>query len=400
MYNLGGIQMSISNWIEQIPTEKIVEWRRFLHQNPELSFKEFKTSQFIYDTLSTFPNLEITRPTETSVVATLVGGAGEGKTIALRGDIDALPVTEEADVEFKSTEEGIMHACGHDTHTAMLLGAAHILSNMKDELAGTVKFIFQHAEEQPPGGAQEIVDAGVLEGVDEIYGLHIMPNLEVGSIGVTSGFATTAADGFFLKIQGRGSHGAMPEDSIDPIVVGSEIVMALQTVVSRNVKPSEMAVVSIGEFHSGQAPNIIADTAKLSCTIRTTNEDVRQLIEKRVKSIIEHVTASHGATYELDYVHGCSAVYNTPELAEKARAAAQKVLGEEFVYDAPMLMGSEDFSAYTNVTKGCFLWLGGGKAEQGCGYMNHHPKFKIIEDALISGTKVEVQIILDLIGKK
>ena len=210
--------MSISNWIDQIPTEKIVEWRRFLHQNPELSFKEFKTSQFIYDTLSTFPNLELTRPTETSVVATLVGGAGEGKTIALRGDIDALPVTEEADVEFKSREEGVMHACGHDTHTAMLLGAASILSNMKDELAGTVKFIFQHAEEQPPGGAQEIVDAGVLEGVNEIYGLHIMPNLEVGSLGITSGFATTAADVFFLKIQGRGSHGAMPEHSIDPIV--------------------------------------------------------------------------------------------------------------------------------------------------------------------------------------
>ena len=391
--------MPISNWTEQIPYEKIIEWRRHLHQNPELSFKEFKTSQFIYDTLSTFPNLELSRPTKTSVVATLVGGAGEGQTIALRADIDALPVTEEADVDFKSKEEGIMHACGHDTHSAMLLGTASVLSKMKDEIAGTVKFIFQHAEEQTPGGAQELVDAGVLDGVDEIYGIHILPNLEVGSLGVTSGWATTAADGFFLKIQGRGSHGAMPENAIDPIVVGADMVSALQSVVSRNVKPSEMAVLSIGEVHSGQAPNIIPDTARLSCSIRTTNETVRDLMEKRVKEIIAGVAATHGATYELDYIRGYSALYNSPDLAEKAKAAAIKAIGEELVYDAPMLMASEDFSAYTKVTKGCFLWLGGGKEEQGCGYMNHHPKFKIIEDSLFNGVKVEVQIILDLLGK-
>lgn len=391
--------MSPDNWLNQIPKESIVEWRRHLHENPELSFKEFKTSQFIVDTLSKFQNLDITRPTETSVVAILVGGAGEGKTIALRGDIDALPVTEESDVEFKSKVDGVMHACGHDTHTAMLLGAASVLSKMKEELTGTVKFIFQHAEEQTPGGAKELVDAGVLEGVDEIYGIHILPNLEVGSLGVTSGWATTAADGFFLKVQGRGSHGAMPENAIDPIIVGAEIVSALQSVVSRNVKPSEMAVLSIGEFHSGQAPNIIPDTAKLSCSIRTTNDEVRELMEKRVKEVIQGVTAAHGATYELDYIRGYSALYNTPELAAKAKVAAIKAIGEELVYDAPMLMASEDFSAYTKVTKGCFLWLGGGKAEEGCGYMNHHPKFKIIEEAMFNGTKVEVQIILDLLKK-
>ena len=389
----------MNDWIEKIPAEKMIEWRRHLHQNPELSFKEFETSQFIYDTLSTFPNLEITRPTKTSVVAKLVGGAGKGKTIALRADIDALPVTEESDVEFKSKNDGVMHACGHDTHTTMLLGAAYVLSNMKDELAGTVKFIFQHAEELTPGGAKELVDAGVIADVDEIYGIHIMPNLEVGSIGVVSGNATTAADGFFLKIQGKGSHASTPELSIDPIVVGSEMVMALQTVVSRSVKPSEMAALSIGEFHSGQAPNIIADTAKLSCSIRTTNDEVRDLIEKRVKEIIEHVAAAHGATYELNYVRGYSALYNTPELAEKAKAAAIKVLGEKLVYDSPMLMASEDFSAYTKVIPGCFLFLGGGTAEQGCGFMNHNPKFRIVEDAMFSGTKVEVQIVLDLLGK-
>ncbi|MBY0121117.1 M20 family metallopeptidase [Bacillus sp. S/N-304-OC-R1] len=390
----------MSNWFEKIPTENIIEWRRHLHQNPELSFKEFKTSQFIYDTLSSFPNLEITRPTETSVVAKLVGGAGDGKTIALRADIDALPITEEADIDFRSNHDGVMHACGHDTHTAMLLGAAYVLAEMKDDLAGTVKFIFQHAEEQVPGGAQQLVHAGVLDGVDEIYGIHIMPNLTVGSIGVVSGVATTAADGFFLKIQGKGSHASTPELSVDPIVVGAEIVMALQTIVSRNVKPSDMAVLSIGEFHSGQAPNIIADTARLSCSIRTTSEEVRNLMENRVKSVIEHITAAHGATYDLDYVRGYSPLYNDPDLAQKAKASAEKVLGKELVYDAPMLMASEDFSAYTNVIPGCFLFLGGGKEEQGCGYMNHHPKFKILDESLAYGTKVEVQVILDLLGKK
>ncbi|WP_042350699.1 M20 metallopeptidase family protein [Bacillus massiliigorillae] len=390
----------MTSWVEQIPTEKIIEWRRHLHQNPELSYKEFETSQFIYDTLSTFPNLEIIRPTETSVVAILEGGAGEGKTIALRGDMDALPIMEEADVEFKSTKDGIMHACGHDTHVAMLLGAAKVLSKMKDEIKGKVKFIFQHAEEMVPGGAQEIVDAGVLKDVDEIYGIHIFPTMKAGSLGVvTTGYATTAADGFFLKIQGKGSHASTPELSIDPVVVGSQLVLALQTIVSRNVKPSEMVALSIGEFHSGQAANIIADTARLSCSIRTISEEARDLVEKRVKEIIENVTAAYGATYELDYVRGYSALYNTPELAQKAVASATKVLGEELVYESPMLMGSEDFSAYTKVGPGCFMFLGGGTDEDGCGYFNHHPKFKIVEESMFNGTKVEVQVILDLLGK-
>lgn len=388
------------DWVEQLPVEKISEWRRHLHRNPELSFKEFETSQFIYDTLSTFPNLELTRPTPTSVVATLVGTAGEGKTIALRADMDALPIQEESDVDFKSVNDGVMHACGHDTHVAMLLGAASVLSGMKDKIAGTVKFIFQHAEELVPGGAQELVDVGVLKDVDEIYGIHIFPTMKAGSIGiVTTGYATTAADGFYLKIQGRGSHASTPELAIDPIVVGSEIVLALQTIVSRNVKASDMAVLSVGEFHSGQAPNIIADTAQLSCSIRTISEEARDLMEKRVKEIIEHITASYGATYELNYIRGYAALYNTPELAHKAIASAKKVLDEDLVYEAKMLMGSEDFAAYTKVVPGCFMFLGGGTEEDGCGYFNHHPKFKIVEDSMFNGTKVEVQLILDLLGK-
>ncbi|WP_454193062.1 M20 metallopeptidase family protein [Paenibacillus sp. Marseille-Q7038] len=389
------------NWFDQIPVEKISEWRQHLHQHPELSFKEFKTSQYIYDTLSTFPNLELTRPTPTSVVATLVGSAGDGKTIALRADMDALPIQEETNVDFKSVNDGVMHACGHDTHVAMLLGAASVLSGMKDKLAGTVKFIFQHAEEQVPGGAQELVDAGVLKDVDQIFGIHIIPRLKTGSLGIVkTGYTTTAADGFFLKIQGKGSHASTPELSIDPIVVGSHMVMALQSIVSRNVPASEMAILSIGEFHSGQAANIIADTATLSCSIRTTNEEIRNLMEKRVREIVDYVAAAHGATVELDYVRGYSAVYSTPELAEFAYQSATKVLGEDLVYESPMLMASEDFSAYTKVIPGCFMLLGGGLEEEGCGYMNHHPKFRVMEEALVNGTKVEVQLILDLLGQE
>ncbi|CQR45902.1 N-acyl-L-amino acid amidohydrolase [Paraliobacillus sp. PM-2] len=391
--------MTQLNWHDLIPKEKIIEWRRHLHQNPELSFEEYNTSQFIYDTLAVFPNLELNRPTKTSVVATLKGGAGEGRTIALRADMDALPIQEEADVHFPSLNKGVMHACGHDAHVSMLLGAVQVLSHMNDKLAGTVKFIFQHAEELVPGGAQELVDAGVLEDVDEIYGIHIFPTFKKGTIGIVDGAATIAADGFFLKIQGKGSHASTPELAIDPIIVGSEIVSALQTVRSRSVKSSENAIISVGEFVSGQAPNIIPDTAKLSCSIRSFSEETRNLIETRVKDIIEHVTKAHGATYELNYIRGYSPVINNNEQAVKAKRAATKALGEALVYDAETLMGSEDFSAYTKVVPGCFMFLGAGTEEDNCSYFNHHPKFNIVEETMFNGTKVEIQLILDLIGR-
>ncbi|CQR45903.1 N-acyl-L-amino acid amidohydrolase [Paraliobacillus sp. PM-2] len=389
----------ITDWNNLVPKEKIIKWRRQLHQNPELSFEEYNTSQFIFDTLATFPNLELTRPTETSVVATLKGGAGEGQTIALRADMDALPIKEETDVKFKSKNQGVMHACGHDTHVAMLLGAAKVLTSMKDNLAGTVKFIFQHAEEQVPGGAQQIIDAGVLKDVDEIYGIHILPTFKKGSIGIVDGAATIAADGFYLKIQGKGSHASTPELAIDPIIVGSELVTALQTIRSRSVKSSENAIISIGEFISGQAPNIIADTAKLSCSIRSFNEKTRDLVEKRVREIVEHVTKAHGASYELNYIRGYSPVINNHELAVKAKQAAINVLGEELVYDANTLMASEDFSAYTKVVPGCFMFLGAGTEEDGIKYFNHNPKFDVLEESMFNGTKVEVQVILDLLGR-
>lgn len=379
----------MDDWIKEIPLEKIIEWRRHLHQHPELSFKEIHTSQFIYDTLSTFPNLEIQRPTLTSVVAILVGGAGVGKTIALRADIDALPIYEEADVEFKSKFDGIMHACGHDTHTAMLLGVAFVLSQMKELLTGKVKFIFQHGEEQNPGGAQELIDLGVIDDVDEIYGLHIMPNLEVGTIVLTSGLATTAADGFFLTIKENKSK----PSSVNLNEVGKEVLKSLQNLASHY--PSEVSILSVQNDRSKTEEN----QTVLSCSIRSINEEIRDLVEIRVKNVVAHVTASHGVKYDLKYVRGYSSLYNSPDLVEKVKKAATKVLGEKMIHESEMLMASEDFSAYTKNIKGCFIWLGGGTKEKGYGFINHHPKFKVSEDAFIHGVKVEIQIILDELMK-
>lgn len=384
------------NWIESIPTKEMVAWRRWFHQHPELSFEEQETSNFIFDKLQSFGVYDLERPTPTSVVATLHGGGGDGPAIALRADIDALPVQEETGLPFASEHDGVMHACGHDAHAAMLLATAAILARQKDSLAGTVKLIFQHAEELAPGGAQQLVEAGVMEGVDEVYGMHVIPNLPSGSLGVIkSDYATTAADGFFLTIHGKGGHASSPHLAIDPIVIASELVLALQTAVSRSIAPDDYAVLTIGAFNAGMAPNIIADTASLAASIRTTRSDTRVLVERRVREIVEGVVTSGGATYELDYVHSYGALANTPALADEVKRSAQKVLGESLVYDSPMLAASEDFSAYTKVVPGTYLILGVGMAEDGFGAPNHNPQFKIDEAALENGVKVEVQIVLD-----
>lgn len=385
------------SWKNQVPMVDVVKWRRHFHLNPELSFQEFETSQYIYDVLTEIGGLELERLTPTSVVATLKG-AKPGKTVALRADMDALPIFEEADVNFKSTKDGVMHACGHDAHTAMLLGATKMLVGMRDQLEGTVKFIYQHAEEKLPGGAQELVKAGVMEGVDEIYGIHISPNLPVGQIAARPGTMNATPDSFAITIQGRGSHGAYPKGSIDPIVVGAELVMALQTIVSRNVDPGDKAVVTVGKFSSGEADNVIPDTAEILGTVRTITPEVRALIKERLHAIVEHVTAMNGATYDLTYTHGYDLVINDQEKYENVLRAGEKVVGAENVLLQEHGMGGEDFSAYMQDTPGCFFNLGTGTEAEGCGYSCHHPKLKIIEDAMEVGVKMEVQLVLDALN--
>ncbi|MEI5991559.1 hypothetical protein A5881_003096 [Enterococcus termitis] len=389
----------MTNIQEQMPQADMVKWRRHLHRHPELSFHEVETAKYIQKILADFPNLEVSSLTENSVIAILKGNK-PGKTIALRADIDALPIIEEADVDFPSENPGVMHACGHDTHTAMLLGAVKVLSEMQDKIAGTVKFIFQPAEEEPPGGAKLLVEAGVMDDVDMVFGLHIAPNIPVGMVGTRKGPASAASDVFTLKIQGKGSHGSTPDLSVDPIMIGVEIINNLNNIVSRNISPFDNAVISIGEFNAGKTANVIPDTAQIQGTVRTNSKEVRVFIQKRIEAIIAGICKMYDATYDLHYLLGYSEVNNDSAATDIVMAAAEKVVGKERMFEAPKMMGGEDFSAYTDVKPGSFFILGGGTAAEGCGYMNHHPKFKIMEECFPVGSGMHAQIILDLLGQE
>jgi len=386
----------MNDWKQNLPITEVVGWRRHLHQHPELSFKEFETSNFIYHVLSQFPNIKLTRPTKTSVVG-ILEGKQEGKTIALRADIDALAVTEEADVDFKSKNDGVMHACGHDAHTAMLLGAAKVLSEMTDELSGTVKFIFQHAEEVPPGGAKELIDLGVMENVDYVFGIHVVTGAPAGMIGLGVGAMTASSDYFELKITGRGSHGSMPETSIDAITIGAELVSNLNNIVSRNISALRNAVLSFGEFSSGEGYNAIPEIATIKGTVRATDVVTRQEIKQRIYEVSEHITKAYNGEIDIKWIDGYSAVVNDASATEIVRAAANKIVGEKAQVKAPTIMGGEDFSAYAGVTKGSYFYVGAGTAEEGCGYMAHSPKFNINEKCIVVGMQMHVQIILDLL---
>lgn len=379
-----------ASWLKNIPTSQVIEWRRHIHQNPELSFNEVKTSLYVEDLLKSFGNIEVTRPTKTSVVG-ILKGAKPGKTVAFRADMDALPIKEATGLPFSSTAENVSHACGHDGHTAMLLGTAATLSKMKDKINGTIYFIFQHAEEQPPGGAIDIIKSGVLNEVQAFFGMHVLPDYPVGNIGILpNDAASTTSDLFELTIHGKGSHGSMPHLGIDPIVIGAEIVNTLQTIVSRNVVPGELAVISIGKFQSGEVANVIADKAELAATIRTTSSSTRKLVENRIKTIIDNVVKAHGATYDLNYISSYPAIQNDAHLNEQAKKSAIKTLGQERVFNAPLMTASEDFSYYKDVAPITFLTLGVGK-----GPANHNPGFNLDENALKNGVRVQVQILLD-----
>ncbi|WP_430602072.1 hypothetical protein IGJ02_002285 [Enterococcus sp. DIV0724b] len=388
----------MTNIQEKMPQADMIKWRRHLHRYPELSFHEVETAKYIKKVLADFPNIEVSSLTENSVIAILKGNR-PGKTIALRADIDALPIVEESDVDFPSENPGVMHACGHDTHTAMLLGAIKVLSEMQDKIAGTVKFIFQPAEEEPPGGAKLLVEAGVMDDVDMVFGLHIAPNIPVGMVGTRKGPASAASDVFTLKIQGKGSHGSTPDLSVDPIMIGVEIINNLNNIVSRNISPFDNAVISIGEFNAGKTANVIPDTAQIQGTVRTNDKEIRQFIKKRIEGIVDSICKMYDATYDLDYLLGYSEVNNDSDATDIVMAAAEKVVGKERMFEAPKMMGGEDFSAYTDVKPGSFFILGGGTAAEGCGYMNHHPKFKIMEDCFPVGSGMHAQLILDILGQ-
>lgn len=305
--------------------KNVIEWRRHLHQYPELSFQEEKTAQFVYDTLSSFENLEISRPTRTSVVARLSGARGQAG--GLRADMDALPIQEEHDSHFRSRHPGVMHACGHDGHTAMLLGAAEILSRKKDELSGEVYFIFQHAEEVHPGGAQEMVKAGVADHLDLCIAIHLFSAMPLGKIGLASGPVAANSDRFDITIKGKGGHASQPEQCIDPLVIASQVITHLQSIASRHTDPAERLVLSVTMCHAGSAYNVIPDTVTLGGTVRTFRKEVRANTEALMETIIKGVTEAHGASYDFDYRHGYKSVVNDPNVTELVRQAAENLWG-------------------------------------------------------------------------
>ena len=369
---------------------QIIAWRRHLHKYPELSRQEFKTSQYIYDELSQYDNIRLSRPTQTSVVAEI----GTGKPVILfRADIDALAGYENITEDYKSVNEGVVHTCGHDTHTAMMMGVARELSEHVQRLHGTVRIVFQHSEEKKPSGAEELVSLGICKDVKCAFGLHIEPCQPTGAILITEGPTTTASSRFEMTIQGRGAHTATPEASIDPILIGSEIVTSVQSIVSRNVSPSQPAVLSFGEFKSGTASSIIPDTAFLTGSMRSYSRELTDYIEQRFCTIVKHICEMHSAKVEIKCTKGLPSIYNNPEICKIVKDAAVEAVGKEKVIcPATPPNGADDFAYYSLEVPSCFFRLGGGEAKDGYKYMNHSPNFRIDENCFLNGAKTFVNI--------
>ncbi|UOF92761.1 M20 family metallopeptidase [Fodinisporobacter ferrooxydans] len=369
--------------------EQVIQWRRYLHQNPELSFHEEKTAQFVYDTLSSFGNLELSRPTQTSVMARLIGKQ-PGKVLAIRADMDALPIEEDNTFAFVSQNPGVMHACGHDGHTAMLLGTAKVLSALKDDIQGEVRFLFQHAEELCPGGAEEMVQAGVMEGVDIVIGTHLWAPMEIGKIGVCYGAMMASPDTFWITINGKGGHAALPHQTIDSIAIGAQVVTNLQHIVARNTDPLDNIVVSVTQFNGGSAHNVIPDSVEMCGTVRSFDAKLRESVPVLMERVIKGLTEAHGAEYVFKYEFGYRPVVNDEQVTRVIEATVREVFGEEALDLMKPNMGGEDFSAFQQKAPGAYFYVGAGNADKGIVYPHHHPRFTIDEDALEKGVKMFV----------
>ncbi len=368
--------------------EDLVIWRRHLHQYPELGFQEEQTAQFIAEKLTTWGIEHQTGIAETGIVA-LIPGNAPGPVLAIRADIDALPVQEQNEVPYRSRHTGKMHACGHDGHTAIALGLARYLSQYSD-FPGTVKIIFQPAEEGP-GGAKPMVKAGVLKNpdVDAIIGLHLWNNLPLGTVGVRSGPMMAAVELFDCIIEGKGGHGAMPHQTVDSIVVGSQIVTALQSIVARNVDPIDSAVITVGSFHSGTTHNVIADKATLTGTTRYFNRRYEGFLQDRIEAIIKGICEMHGAKYSLNYWQLYPPVINHPKIAELVRSIAESVVETPAgVVPECQTMGGEDMSFFLQEVPGCYFFLGTANLSKGLSYPHHHPRFDFDETALGMGVEI------------
>lgn len=365
--------------------DEMVEIRRYLHQHPELSFKEYKTAQYIisfYEKLG----IQVTGNIGGNGVVAKITGGKPGKTVALRADFDALPIQDEKEVAYKSKVPGVMHACGHDGHTATLLILAKVIHEFKEKLSGNFVFIHQHAEESNPGGAKAMIEAGCLENVDAIFGTHLWATLPTGTVSYKAGPMMAAADEFKVKIQGQGGHGAQPHKTKDSLVTASQLVINLQQIVSRKVNPIHNAVLTVGYFESGNAFNVIADTATIGGTVRTFNLETQALIKEELERVIKGTCYTANSTYEYEYDDGYPAVVNHSEETSFLARCAENIPGV-FVQEGEPELTGEDFSYYLQHRKGAFFFTGAMPDTNGLTYPHHHPRFDINEKAMLIAAK-------------
>jgi len=390
------MNLILEKYIEAVE-EDVINWRRHLHKHPELSFQEKETADYIYRELEKFEGLELSRPTETSVMAVLKGN-GPGKVMALRADIDALPINEQNDAEYKSYNEGVMHACGHDGHTAMLLGTVKVLTEAEVDFKGEVRFLFQHAEEYFPGGAVQMVEAGVMDGVDFVIGQHLMSNVEKGKFGIREGKMLAAADAFWLDVNGKGGHGGNPHETVDSIVIAAQVVSNLQQIVSREMSPFDNVVLTIGSFVAEGAGNVISNQVKISGTVRRYKDNEILKIPEIMERIINGVTSAHGADYNFKYTEGYDPVINDKETTSKVESVIRELYGDESIEYVEPMTGAEDLSGYLTKAPGTFYTVGMRDESKGIVHPHHHPKFDIQEEVLIDGVNIYANLVPGLLN--
>ena len=392
--------------------EQVIEWRRYFHQNPELSNREFKTAEKIEQHLQSL-GLEVQTGIAKTGVVGILKGDQPGKVVALRADIDALPVTERNDLPFKSevkstfldTETGVMHACGHDTHIAILMGVAEILSAHKDKIKGTIKFIFQPAEEGPPpgedGGAKLMIKEGVLKNpdVDVIFGLHINSGTPVGTIKYKSGGTMAAVERFVVTVKGKQTHGSAPWSGVDPILISAKIIDGFQTIISREAPlVEEAAVITVGKITSGVRFNIIPETAEMIGTVRTLDPKMRELIMRRMNEMARDIAKAYGGEASIEWQNNTVVTYNDPELTSQMLPTLQKIAGTENVITMNATTGGEDFSYFQEIVPGFYFFLGGMTPGNTSYYPHHTPDFLIDDSGLLLGVKAMTQLSLDYLN--
>jgi len=377
-------------------SQYVIDMRREFHMHPEIGWEEINTSKRIKEELDKM-DIPYMPAAQTGIIATIEGKKG-GKTVALRADMDALEVEELNEVDYRSRNKGVSHACGHDGHMAMLLGAGKVLNEIKNELNGTVKLIFQPAEEAL-NGAPGIIEDGGLDGVDNIFGIHLLGMLPVGLISVGKGPRLSSADHFFVDVIGKGGHGGMPDQTVDAVVAASAIVMNLQSIASREISPIEPMVISVGKFIAGTRFNVIAGSAKLEGTTRCFNNEIGKNLPEIMERIITNTAKSYRAEAKLEYVKGVPPTINEAKSADRAEKMITNTYGKDVLFELPPVTGAEDFSFYLEKVPGVFIFLGAMNEEEGVSQAQHHERFNIDEAALEIGTVLHVQYALNFLNE-